>query len=220
MMAPQKSPGVPSLDSHALRRVLVDLAPLAVLDGDLRAIPLLRLPGGGGAGDGLTRSEAASASGLIERARALTPRLAVVREARGVDAVVTLLWLAKYAGAFADCDAFALLFGRHRGSVEAREAYASAEERAELTSRAQTATAKTLADARGVKRRLRALSPEWALASKYLADVEHQHELATARAASAASALTEARAALVAAASVRLAIAVEAWLAAEVKRRA
>jgi len=219
-MSSQTSPAVPTLSAASLRRVLVDLAPLAVLDGDLHAIPLLRVPGGGGASDGLSRTEAASASGQLDQARALTPRLAIVREAHGVDAVVVLLWLAKYAGAFADPEAFALLFGRHHGPVEMREAFAAAEARAASTAEALDDAAKRLAEARGAKRGLTALTPEWALAVKYVTDCERRHAAATGRAASAAQAFAVARAKLLDGASARLAVAVEAWLGAEVKRAA
>jgi len=209
-MSSQTSPAVPTLDEHALRRVLLDLAPLAVLDGDRRSPPLLRGTGGG-SDDGLSRTEAASASGQLQRARELSPRLARVRADHGPDVVAVLLWLARYAGAFADVEAFALLLGRQHGPVELRDAYETAAARAASTAEALADCEKRLTEARGAKRGLTALTPEWSLAVKFIADCEKRQVTATGRAVSAAKALEEVRAELLARAMRRLFEAVGAW---------
>jgi hypothetical protein len=209
-MSDQTCLRVPALTEAALRRVLLDLAPLAVLDGDRRSPPLQR--GTGGEGDGLTRTESASASGQLQRARDLSPRLALVRDQHGADVVAVLLWLAQRSSAHADVEAFALLFGRHHGPVEVREAFEVASERATSTAAALADCEKRLTEARGARRGLVALTPEWALAAKYVADCEKRHTATTGRAVSAAKALAKARAELLTRATARLSEAVDAWL--------
>lgn len=116
-----------------LRRMLADLAPWLALSADLRSVGCEPRQPGGGVPE-LTSSEAASATGDLAKARAVSSRLA--RVPQPTRAVVEELAL--YARAQVSFEALALHYALARAPVKMREALDKADTKALDTARELT----------------------------------------------------------------------------------